>query len=118
MRACQPWNSKVHFLNFLLNIYGVPFIQVWFQIKFTPITGESSKVHFLNFLLNIYGVPFIQFWFQIKFTPITDELFIYFDTYILYRVYKKNWTDLKLLSISQNTYLYPVFYIYSFFGYL
>ena len=37
---------------------------------------------------------------------------------IIYRVYKKNWTDLKLLSISQNTYLYPVFYIYSFFGYL
>jgi hypothetical protein len=31
---------------------------------------------------------------------------------------KKNWTDLKLLSISQNTYLYPGFYIYSFFGYL
>jgi hypothetical protein len=30
----------------------------------------------------------------------------------IYRVYKKNWTDLKLLSISQNTYLYPIFYIY------
>jgi hypothetical protein len=38
--ACQPWSSKVHFLNFLLNIYSVPFIQFWFQIKFTPITGE------------------------------------------------------------------------------
>jgi hypothetical protein len=28
------------FLNFLLNIYGVPFIQFWFQINFTPINGE------------------------------------------------------------------------------
>jgi hypothetical protein len=36
----------------------------------------------------------------------------------LYRVYKKNWTDLKLLSIPQNSYYYPVFYIYGFFGYL
>jgi hypothetical protein len=24
-------------LNFLLNIYGIPFTQFWFQIKFTPI---------------------------------------------------------------------------------
>jgi hypothetical protein len=36
-----------------------------------------------------------------------------------YRVYKKKLnSDFKLLSISQNTYLYPIFYIYSFFGYL
>jgi hypothetical protein len=40
MHACQPWSSKVHFLNFLLNIYGVPFIQFWFEIKFIPLTGE------------------------------------------------------------------------------
>ena len=25
---------------FTINIYGVPFIQFWFQIKFTPMTGE------------------------------------------------------------------------------
>jgi hypothetical protein len=40
VHACQPWSSKVHFLNFLLNIYDIPFIQFWFQFKFTPITGE------------------------------------------------------------------------------
>jgi uncharacterized protein YifN (PemK superfamily) len=32
-------NFQSSFLNFLLNIYGVPFIQFWFQIKFTQITG-------------------------------------------------------------------------------
>jgi hypothetical protein len=31
---------------------------------------------------------------------------------------KKNWTDMNLLSISQNSYSYPVFDVYSFFGYL
>ena len=38
--AGQQWSSKIHFLKFLLNIYGVPFTQFWFQIKFTPKTGE------------------------------------------------------------------------------
>ena len=28
------------FLNFLLNIYSILFTQFWFQIKFTPITGQ------------------------------------------------------------------------------
>jgi hypothetical protein len=32
--------ENMKFLNFLLNIYGVPFIQFCFLIKFTPITGE------------------------------------------------------------------------------
>ena len=46
------WSSKVHFLNFLLNIYGVPFFQFWFQIKFTPITGELFMLWHLIYILS------------------------------------------------------------------
>jgi hypothetical protein len=29
----QLWSSKVHFLNFLLNIYDVPFVQFGFKLR-------------------------------------------------------------------------------------
>ena len=56
-----------------------------------------------NYLTSVYKIYFYGFGKQ-KAALAWDKC--------LYRVYKKNWTDLKLLSVSQNSSWYQVFVIY------
>jgi hypothetical protein len=85
------------------------------KLDTSHVVRVTPKIKLLNSLLEAHCVrcesntsqPLMLYIYRVRACPPKN-----------YRVYKKNWTDLKLLSISQNSYWYPVFYIYGLFGYL
>jgi hypothetical protein len=66
----------------------------------------ANSKNFSNTTLpQIYNVRFIPLIFKFIIIYV-----LYVETGYLYRVYKKNWTDLKLLSISQKQLLVSSFW--------